>query len=93
VLLPLTNILPAIYAFTVRRRIFRLYGDLKALEVRLAMAAPGDDLEGLRRAVEELSKRAIRLRVPLGFSQQLFILKSHIAMVQRDVESRGAPAP
>ena len=39
-------------------------------------------------ALEELSRRASHLSVPLMFSQRLFILKSHIALAQAEVEKR-----
>ena len=43
-------------------------------------------------AGEELARRANRLRVPLHFSQRLFILKSHIAVAQEKLEKRRSSA-
>jgi len=84
---PVAQLLPRIYAYAIQRRIFSLYGELKILEMELATAG-SDVTNDLAAALEELARRANRLRVPLGFAQRLFILKSHIALTQQEVEKR-----
>jgi ABC-type histidine transport system ATPase subunit len=49
---------------------------------------PRDATHEVAGELERLANRANRLRVPLGFAQQLFILKSHITLVQQEVEKR-----
>ena len=67
------------------------------LEGELEEAGRGPALENIAVALEDLSRRASHLSVPLMFTQRLFILKSHIAQAQQDVERRrratGEPAP
>jgi hypothetical protein len=65
-----------------------LYGELKVLEMRLQSMGPCDATHEVARELERLANRANRLRVPLGFAQRLFILKSHIALIQQEVEKR-----
>ena len=84
----LLRLVPGLYGYVVEHRIYSLYGQLRVLEGELEEAGRGPELEDVAVALEELSRRASHLSVPLMFSQRLFILKSHIALAQAEVEKR-----
>lgn len=88
VMLPLFRLLPAVYGWYIRRRIFRLYGELKFIEAELdspsAAAGARDRLERLDR----LEARANRLRVPTMFSHFLYTLRAHMDLVRKRMEKR-----
>jgi TRAP-type uncharacterized transport system substrate-binding protein len=88
VVLPALRFLPGMYQYMVEHRIYSLYGQLKLLEGELEEAGPGQPPEHIAAALEDLAKRANHLSVPLRYAQRLFILKSHIAMAQAEVEKR-----
>jgi TRAP-type uncharacterized transport system substrate-binding protein len=88
VVFPLLRFLPAAYQYMVEHRIYRLYGELRALEGELEQAGGARPPESLAAALDDLAARANRLSVPLAYSQRLFILKSHIAMARAAVETR-----
>jgi TRAP-type uncharacterized transport system substrate-binding protein len=88
VVFPAARFLPAIYRYMIEHRIYRLYGQLMALEAELEQAGPGPAPPPLVAALEDLARRANHLSVPLGYSQRLFILKSHIALAKEEVEKR-----
>ncbi len=88
VMFPLLRVVPGLYGYIVEHRIYRLYGQLRVLEGGLEEAERGPALENIAVALEDLSRRASHLSVPLMFTQRLFILKSHIAQAQVDVERR-----
>jgi TRAP-type uncharacterized transport system substrate-binding protein len=92
VVFPIANFLPAIIAFVTERRMFKLYGELRFVESQLEGPEPAVVIDELAAALEDLGKRANRLRVPLGYAQRLFILKSHIALAQQQVEKRRSAA-
>ncbi len=92
VVFPAARFLPAVYRYMVERRIYSLYGQLMILEAELERAGPGQAPHHLAAALEDLARRANHLSVPLGYSQQLFILKSHIAQARANVEQRREPA-
>ena len=77
----------------MEHRIYSLYGQLRMLEGELEQAGRGPAPEHLAAALEDLSRRANHLSVPLGYSQRLFILKSHIALAQEEVEKRRRAGP
>lgn len=83
VMLPLSRVVPPLYQFRVRSRVFRWYGHLREIE---------DDMEAGRAAPEELRQRLARLEaqvekvsVPLSYADELYALRNHIQLVQRRV--------
>ncbi len=89
VVLPLARYLPMVYEFAIERRMFSLYRELKVIEMELEAHPSGEAAFALAAALEELARRVNRLKVPLHFTQRLFILKNHIAEAQERLEKRG----
>ncbi len=81
VLLPLSRIIPPLYQFRIRSRIFRWYGQLRNIEERL-----GDKVEPsevLLKELEALEIRAEKVTVPLSYADELYSLRNHIDMVRQ----------
>ena len=81
VLLPLSRIVPPLYQFRIRSRIFRWYGQLRNIEERLGenSEAPGVLLTEL----EALEAHAEKVTVPLSYADELYSLRNHIDMVRQ----------
>jgi hypothetical protein len=77
---PLLRVVPAAYAWSMRRRIFTLYGELKFIEADLERRG-GATPEVLAR-LERLDERANQLHVPVAFAHFLYDLRSHITLVR-----------
>lgn len=88
IVFPIVRLFPAVHASIIQRRLFGMYGELKLLEAEMQATAPGADLHDYKVALEDLNKRANRMKVPLGYVQRLYILKSHIASAQAESEKR-----
>ena len=79
-LIPLSRIVPPLYQFRVRRRIFRWYRQLRNVEAQVAAAAaPTAELIA---ELDRLDARASRITVPLSYADELYDLRSHIALVR-----------
>ena len=81
VLLPLSRIVPPLYQFRIRSRIFRWYGQLRNIEERM-----GDKIEPAEALLEELEAleaRAEKVTVPLSYTDELYSLRNHIDMVRQ----------
>ena len=80
ILIPLGRIVPPLYEFRIRSRIFRWYRHLREIENEIAKGeAPAEDL------LAELNKvdaRAARITVPLSYTDELYALRSHIDLVR-----------
>jgi TRAP-type uncharacterized transport system substrate-binding protein len=78
---PLLRFTPAVYGWSMRHRIFRLYGELKVIELELEAGGHADRNDMLTR-LERLDARANQLRIPTGFASLQYQLRSHIALVR-----------
>jgi TRAP-type uncharacterized transport system substrate-binding protein len=78
VLIPLSRIVPPLYQFRVRSRVFRWYGQLRALEESVGRR-PSDELQ---HELDEIERKVGLVRVPLSYADELYSLRSHIAMVR-----------
>ena len=95
ILYPLFRLLPAAYGWGMQYRIYRLYGELKLLEMEFdgGSSGPGHALD---ERLGQLERRADRMRVPLRFAPLLYNLKMHIGLVRervKAVETGRTPAP
>ncbi|HTT39338.1 MAG TPA: TAXI family TRAP transporter solute-binding subunit [Burkholderiales bacterium] len=89
VLYPLLRFLPALYAWAMRRRVFRLYNELKAIEDQVLSARAQQQPAGeLIAALDRLETRASQFRVPVSFRPLLYALRLHIALVREALERR-----
>jgi hypothetical protein len=81
VLLPLSRIVPPLYQFRIRSRVFRWYGQLRALEERL-QTEPAQAQEVVRE-LDALDARVGRITVPLAYAEELYALRNNIEGVRR----------
>jgi TRAP-type uncharacterized transport system substrate-binding protein len=77
VLIPLSRMLPPLYEFRVRSRIFRWYGQLRDVEDGIGTRAPDE----LLRELAGIEQRVERVTVPLSYADELYALRTHIQMV------------
>ena len=80
ILIPLSRLVPQFYTFRIRSRIFRWYRQLREIENALSRKTtpPAELIEDL----DKLDAKAERITVPLSFTDELYNLRSHIAMVR-----------
>lgn len=89
ILLPLSRIIPPLYTFRVRSRIFRWYGQLRDIEVRIAH----EDNNALLDELNQLESRAEKITVPLSYTNELYALRSNINLVRKKLlRTDGTPA-
>lgn len=83
VLLPLSRIVPPVYQFRIRSRVFRWYGQLREIEARV-QARPADAPDAVRE-LDALDQRVGRITVPLAYAEELYALRNNIEAVRRKV--------
>jgi TRAP transporter TAXI family solute receptor len=91
VLIPLSRIVPPLYEFRIRSRIFRWYAQLRQIELRLA--EPDAPAAELTEDLDTLDAKVQRLPVPLSHADELYTLRSHIQLVRRRLGPAAAAAP
>jgi TRAP-type uncharacterized transport system substrate-binding protein len=80
ILIPLARLVPPLYAFRVRSKVFRWYRQLRAIENEIARGER--PREELLEELQKLDARAERITVPLSYTDELYDLRTHIRMVR-----------
>lgn len=80
ILLPLSRVVPPLYEFRIRSRVFRWYGQLRQIEDR-SQSGKGTR-EELLQALSQLEQRAASVKVPLSYTDELYALRNYIEMVR-----------
>lgn len=88
-ILPLSKIVPPLYVWRIRSRVYRWYGQLRTVEQALD-DAPDEQRkevseEQLRR-LNEIEERVNHLSVPLSFADEFYGLRSHINFVRQRIQ-------
>ncbi|MEW6705169.1 MAG: TAXI family TRAP transporter solute-binding subunit [Pseudomonadota bacterium] len=78
-LIPLSRVVPPLVEFRIRSRVFRWYGQLRAIEADEGHV-PKD---ALNQRLDEIEARVSRITVPLSYADELYALRSHIQLVRR----------
>jgi len=89
-ILPLSRIIPPLYVWKVRSRVFRWYGQLRAVEQAIEEVPPERQKEVYPEQLQRLNdieERVNRISIPLSFADELYGLRSHINFVRRRVLS------
>jgi TRAP-type uncharacterized transport system substrate-binding protein len=79
ILIPLSRVVPPLYQFRIRSRVFRWYAQLREVE-----NAHGErPAEELVKRLDAIEARVENVTVPLSYADELYALRSHINLVRR----------
>ena len=81
-LIPALRLVPWLYRWRIRARIFRRYGQLMAVERALLSQASPEQQEELLKRVDEIEKSVISVKIPSSFADELYVLRAHIHFVR-----------
>ena len=84
-LFPLVKVMPPIYTWRMRARIYRWYDELENAEMRLGSGK--QDAAGVRADLDRIEAEVQRVKVPLSFTDQLYQLRQHIELVRRRIHA------
>jgi uncharacterized protein len=99
-IIPLSKIVPPLYVWRIRSRVYRWYGQLRAVE----QAWENTPEEGRERArkdllkrLDDIERRVNHISIPLAYADALYGLRSHVNFVRQRVlggvpEGEGAAA-
>jgi hypothetical protein len=87
ILIPLSRMLPPLYQFRIRSRIFRWYAQLREVEEAVGKR-PADQLLA---ELGEIESRVEEVHVPLSYADELYSLRSHIQMVGNRLRMADSP--
>lgn len=89
-LLPLSKIIPPLYVWRIRSRVYKWYGQLRSIEQAIDEVAI-DQLQATLQAqlknLETLENTVNQINVPLSYAEELYGLRSHIYFVRKRLQS------
>ncbi len=85
--LPLSRVLPPLYTFRIRSRVFRWYAELRDIETRAEAEAAA--IGGLLHDLDALEARAEKIPLPLAYTDELYALRHHIELVRQRLRRLG----
>jgi len=86
---PLGRIVPAVYRWRVRSRIYRWYAKLKEVELELEDdAAAPDTLKELLGRLDQIERAVNRINTPPAYADNLYIFRRNVDLVRQQVRFR-----
>jgi hypothetical protein len=82
VLIPAARLLPQLYRWRVRSRIYRWYARLKEIELELAERRSPEELEHILERLDKIDDAVHRIETPLAYSENLYVFRQHIDLVR-----------
>jgi TRAP transporter TAXI family solute receptor len=81
--LPLSRIVPPLYEFRIRSRVFRWYGQLRHIEQEIKELAAGASTDALIEDLDALEQKVEQVVVPLSYTDELYALRNNIGLVRK----------
>jgi hypothetical protein len=81
-LFPAMRLIPALYAWRVRSRIYRYYGSLIAIERGALAQTTDDERKRLFAELDQIEESLNRLRMPLAYADAFYVLREHVGFVR-----------
>jgi TRAP-type uncharacterized transport system substrate-binding protein len=96
ILFPLMRIMPWLYSWRNRSKLSRWYGELKYLELEVSEHPQTDRIADYYAKLDHIEASVKKIKVPLAFYSELYILREHIELVRERVirlDQRAASKP
>jgi hypothetical protein len=88
VLIPALRLVPSLYAWRVKSRIYRWYGALIAIERGALSETSAEERQSLIEKLDAIEESVNGLKMPLAYADQFYVLREHIGFV-RDRLTQG----
>ena len=82
-LIPALRLVPQLYRWRVSWRIYRWYGALLSLERDLLAHTQPEKREELVKRLDEIEQGISRMKVPLAFADQFYVLRQNVIFVRQ----------
>jgi hypothetical protein len=86
-LFPAMRLIPALYRWRVRSRIYRYYGALIAIERGALTDSTDPERKRLFAELDQIEASLNRLRMPLAYADAFYVLREHVGFVRSRLEA------
>ena len=88
VAVPLARVVPALYRWRVRSRVFRWYARLKQIELQLEENPGRQVLDDMLRRLDDSERAVNQIPTPLAYAENLYFFREHVDVVRRRIIRR-----
>ena len=92
-LIPGLRLMPGIYRWRIRMRLYKRYGELMALEREILGRPSPEQQAELGKRLDEIEQRVNGIKMPLPFADQFYVLREHINFVRRRLAASAGREP
>ena len=89
-LVPLGRIVPAVWRWRARSRIYRWYAKLKEVELNLDEQSPAEKLTELLTQLNQIESAVNRINTPLAYTDNLYAFRQNVNLVRQRVRDQLA---
>ncbi|NJN47520.1 MAG: hypothetical protein HC808_14760 [Candidatus Competibacteraceae bacterium] len=86
-LMPILKIMPPLYQWRMRSRIYRWYRELEAVNLSWSDSKAPDQREEAISELDRIDNEVLHLEVPLSYAEHLYHLRQHIQLVRQKIRS------
>jgi uncharacterized protein len=82
VVFPIFKLVPVIYRWRMRSKIYRWYGKLRAFDPERHRVVGAEGLQAYLDGLDGIEEKVSNIFVPLSFSEELYHLRVHIDLLR-----------
>lgn len=86
IILPLIRLIPKIYNWRLRSKIYQRYGELKFLETQIQNKVSPTEYQNFLQQLDLIEERVNMMKMPKNFTEYIYSLKGHIQFVRDRLE-------
>jgi TRAP transporter TAXI family solute receptor len=81
-LIPGLKLVPTLYDWRIKSRIYRFYGKLIGLERDILLQPATEEKKELLKQLDEIEAEVNKMKIPLAYAEQFYVLRDHINFVR-----------
>lgn len=85
-IVPASRIVPPLYRWRVRSRLYPMYGQLMAIERDIMAGPTPEQAQEIHRRLDRIEERVNNVKMPLSFADQIYVMREHISLVRHRLD-------
>lgn len=90
IIFPLMRIMPPLYKWRVRRRVYKWYKELRKLERGIQEGVHDDDVEYYYSDLDRIDAEVKKVKIPWAYAEELYQLRLHIRYVREGLDNKSS---
>jgi hypothetical protein len=90
IIIPLVRIMPPIYKWRVRRRVYKWYKELRKLENDIQVGVHDDDTAAYDSDLARIDSEVKKVKIPWAYAEELYQLRLHIRYVREGLDNHSS---